>query len=143
MPYPYDFNQGWGIVDKDGDPWDGTGIPYGHGNLFKYDREDINRNPHFVIKNCVFLLTNKHARRDNLHFPPDELIDECSNVTVIWLGSGDYPGELPNNKFPGGVTVLKGQEGLNFWRDKVIDWHQRHPDVDPSRIPSHPGSIDF
>ena len=143
MPYPYDYNQGWGIVDKNGDPWDGNGIPYGHGNLFKYDREDISRNPHFVIKNCVFLFTNKHARRDNLHFPPDELIDECSNVTVIWLGSGDYPGELPTNKFPGSVTVLKGQEGLDFWRDKVIDWHQRHPDVDPSRIPSNPGRIDF
>lgn len=141
MPYPYDYQNRSGVIDENGDVWDGSGIPYGHGNLFKDDRDDVNRNPHFVIKNCVFLLPNEHARRSSISFPPDGLIDECSNVTVIWLGDGEFPGDLPTNKFPNGVTVLYGQQGLDFWRDKVIDWHQRHPDVDPTRKPVSPGVI--
>lgn len=142
-PYPYNYETKPGIIDENGDPWDGMGIPYGHGNLFKYDKNDLDRNVHFVIKNSVFLLPHENVPAEKLSFPPEELIDELSNVTVIWLGSGSFPGDLPTSKFPNGVTVLTGQAGLDFWKEKVTDWHQRHPDVDPARKPADPGSIVF
>ncbi len=142
-PYPYNYETKPGIIDENGDPWDGMGIPYGHGNLFKYDKNDLDRNVHFVIKNSVFLLSHENVPAEKLSFPPEELIDEFSNVTVIWLGSGSFPGDLPTSKFPNGVTVLTGQAGLDFWKEKVTDWHQRHPDVDPARKPADPGSIVF
>jgi hypothetical protein len=140
-PYPYEYKTKPGIIDKNGNPWDGTGIPYGHGHLFKYDENDVDRNVHFVIKNSVFLLPHDHVATDKLSLPPEELIDELSNVTVIWLGSGSFPGDLPTDKFPNGVTVLTGQTGLDFWKEKVTDWHRRHPDVDPARKPADPGTV--
>ena len=131
------------MIDENGDPWDGTGIPYGHGSLFKYETQDLDRNVHFVIKNSVLLISNEHASRKSASLPPAELIDELSNVTIVWLGSGDYPGDLPTEKFPDGVTILTGQEGMDFWKEKVTDWHERHPDVDPGRKPDDPGSFEF
>ena len=142
MPYPAGWRSKSNSIDSNGDRYNGSGIPYGHGSLFKEDR-DTNRNAHFKIKKSVFLLPHNRRTRTQADFPAERLIDTCEDVTVIWLGPGDYPGKLPTKKFPNCVTVLKGQEGLDFWKQKVEDWHSRHPDVGADRKPLDPGRIEF
>ena len=139
-PYPYKWDEKDDAIDAAGNPYDGIGVPYGHGNLFKM--HDADKNPHYEITNSVFLMM--HDNKDyKFDFPPSELIDVCENNTIVWLGPGDYPGELPNDKFPGCVTILTGDEGCDFWEAKVLDWHTRHPQVGADRKPAHPGSLEF
>jgi len=98
MPYPYEWETKSGVIDENGDPYAGDGIPYGHGNLFKLD-SDTSRNPHFVIENSVFLATH-YTTDAKLDFPPESLVDGCENNTIIWLGPGVFPGRLPTDEFP-------------------------------------------
>jgi hypothetical protein len=142
MPYPYKWEEKAGVIGADGRPYDGQGIPYGHGNLFKLDTGVMERNPHFSVKNSVFLITH-HTTPDKLDFPPAALMDACENNTIIWLGGGDYPGELPSSEFPGCFTVLTGQGGVDYWAERVSDWHDRHPGVGSDRKPIVAGSLDF
>jgi hypothetical protein len=46
-------------------------------------------------------------------------------------------------KFPNCITILEGQKARDFWRDKVRDWHRRHPDVGRERKPATPGEVVF
>lgn len=140
MPHPYDWETKKGVIDADGNPYNGSGIPYGHGAFFKIT--DTDRNPHFRIKNSVFLATHLTAP-SKFDFPPESLIDVCENNTIIWLGPGPFPGKLPNQKFPNCIKIVTGQEGLELWRERVIDWHARHPGVGANRKPSSPGSLVF
>jgi hypothetical protein len=140
MPYPYSWETKEGVIDADGNPYNGSGIPYGHGHFFKIT--DVDRNPHFSIKNSTFLAIHL-TTQSHFDFPPESLIDECQNNTIIWLGPGSYPGKLPTQKFPNCFEILTGQEGRDLWGQKVIDWHARHPDVGTNREPSSPGSLVF
>ncbi len=140
MPYPYSWETKKGVIDADGKPYKGYGIPYGHGYFFKIT--DADRNPHFSIKNCVFLAVHLTAPF-KFDFPPERLIDVCQNNTIIWLGPGPYPGKLPTRKFPDGFKIVTGQEGRDLWRQKVVDWHSRHPDVGANRKPRSPGTLEF
>jgi hypothetical protein len=143
MPYPYDWETRSGVIDENGDPYAGTGIPYGADYLFKYLTGDLARSPHFVIKNSIFLGTH-FTRARAYDFPDDSLIDECSNNTVIWLDDGTWPGQLPSSStFPDCVTVLTGAEGETFWKNAVADWHARHPSVGAARKPTDPGALVF
>jgi hypothetical protein len=140
MPYPYEWQSESGVIDEDGRPYSGVGMPYGHGSLFKLgDLADI---PRFSISNSVFAATHL-TRHDKLDFPPAGRIVACENNTVIWLGPGDYPGALPNARFPGCVKVVTGQVGRQLWRQRVTDWHARHPGVGANRKPRDPGNLDF
>ena len=142
-PYPYKYDERPEyVIDENGDPWDGSGIPYGHGSLFKYELNDPDRNPHFVIKDSVFVIPHANAL-SRISLPPAELIDELSNVTIVWLGEGEFRGALPTEKFPDQITILTGQQGRDFWKTKVVDWHERHPLVGAARKPDDPGNIEF
>jgi hypothetical protein len=142
MPYPYKWAKKTGIIRADGKPYDGTGIPYGHGNIFKIEKDDINRNPHFSIRNSVFLVTH-FTTAAKVDFPPAQLIDACENNTIIWLGQGNYPGTLPDSKFPNCFNLLTGEQGREYWVEKVTDWHVRHPNVGSDRKPTSPGNLEF
>jgi hypothetical protein len=142
MPYPYKWRSKSGVIGADGQPYDGTGIPYGHDDIFKLVNDVVERNPHFSVRNSVFLATH-HTTDGKLNFPPESLMDACENNTIIWLGGGEYPGELPTSKFPGCFTVLTGQQGIDYWVDRVADWHARHPQVGAHRKPGSPGSLEF
>lgn len=142
MPYPYKWEEKSGVIGADGQTYDGQGIPYGHGNVFKLDTDATERNPHFSVKNSVFLITHR-TTPDKLDFPPAALMDACEDNTIIWLGGGVYPGELPTVEFPDCFTVLTGQEGVDYWAERVGDWHDRHPDVGSHRKPTVAGSLDF
>lgn len=140
MPYPYKWKTKKGVIDADGNPYNGSGIPYGHGPFFKIT--DADRNPHFSIKNSIFLAVHL-TTPSKFDFPPENLIDVCQNNTIIWLGPGSFPGKLPIQKFPNCFKIVTGQEGRELWRQKVIDWHARHPGVGTNRKPSSPGSLVF
>ena len=140
MPYPYKWRKKKGVIDADGHPYSDSGVPYGHGSFFKLT--DTDRSPHFSIRNSTFLAVHL-TDASKFDFPPASLIDVCQNNTIIWLGRGPYPGKLPTQKFPKGFQIVTGQQGRDLWRERVIDWHARHPDVGASRKPSSPGSIVF
>lgn len=140
MPYPFEWERKDGVIDADGNPYNGSGLPFGHGSFFKIT--DEGRNPHFIIRNCVFLATHL-TDPSKFDFPPDSLIDDCRNNTIIWLGPGSYPGKLPVQKFPGSFEIVTGQDGRDLWQQKVVDWHDRHPGVGAKRKPDLPGSLTF
>ena len=140
MPYPFKVETKEGIIDVDGNPYSGSGIPFGYGSLFKLT--ELGRNPHFAIENSTFLAEHLTAAF-KLNFPQASLVDRCENNTIIWLGPGEYPGALPDQKFPGCFNIVTGQAGRDLWRQKVTDWHKRHPDVGAQRKPGSPGDLTF
>ncbi len=114
---------------------------YGTGNLFKLD--DIDRNPSFSFVDSVFLIPVKQFKDGLSDFPNEKNIIRCENVTVIYLGEGDYPGYLQSKKFPNCIKILKGDEGRAYWAKIVKDWHIRHPNVGKTRKPTNPGALNF
>jgi hypothetical protein len=140
MPYPYKWEEKKGIIDENGKPYTGSGIPYSHSYFFKITTED--RNPHFSIKNSIFLAEHL-TLASKFDFPAESIIDVCENNIIIWLGPGTFPGKLPTRKFPNGFDIVTGQKGRDLWREKVSDWHARHPDVGAKRKPNSPGNLTF
>ncbi len=143
QPYPYKWQEDRGAIDVSGESYSGNGMPYGHGLLFKHEEGNgPGRNIRFAIRDSVFLAEHYTTDKD-FDFPEDALIEECSNVSVIWLGPGEYPGRLPDSKFPNCVKVVTGQAGRDLWKQKVTDWHARHPNVGVDHKPANPGQIEF
>jgi len=140
MPYPYKWEREETVIDANGDPYNGSGIPFGHSSFFKMT--DPDRNPHYIIKNCVFMATHL-TKGSNLDFPPESLINVCQNNIIIWLGPDQFPGKLPVLKFPNGFKILTGERGRKLWRMLVRDWHTRHPGVGANRKPDIPGGLEF
>jgi hypothetical protein len=82
----------------------------GHGKLFKW-YEQSNR---LVLKNSIFLVQTTPQGGDT-DFPPGTT---ASNVTVVWLGGGPFPG-----KVPAGVTITTDKRVWDTARSK---WLKRH-----------------
>ena len=147
MPYPYKWQKKGGSIDDNGKPYSGSGIPYGHGKFFKYEERGLERNNHFVLADSVFAAGFGHVGGRKFNLPHPDLIDQCQGVVFAWLGDDRFPGgdtiAAVQRKFPACITVLEGQEARDFWRQKVIDWHQRHPDVGTHRKPAKPGEVIF
>ena len=147
MPYPYKWRTKGESIDERGDPYSGNGIPYGHGKFFKYEERSPELNNHFVIKDSVFAAGFANIDGRKLNLPNPGLIDRCEGVVIAWLGDGRFPGDASvaavGRKFPKCVTVLEGQAARDFWREKVSDWHRRHPDVGRDRKPADPGAVVF
>ena len=135
MPYPYK----WDTKDDPTVTVSGyENIPFGYGKVFKMDKGN---EPEFKITNSVFLL--EYNSKKTL-FPPKEKVTVCSNNTIIWL---DDPANAPTyllNDFPGCFTIITDNvEGRNFWKSKVTDWHDRHPNVGANRKPTKPGEYSW
>ena len=135
MPYPYKW-------DTKNDPTltvSGYGnIPFAYGKLFKMDEGN---EPDFKITDSVFLL---EYNSEKTLFPPKEKVSVCRNNTIIWLGNpADAPTYLLND-FPGCFTIMTDKdEGKNFWKTRVADWHARHPGVGVNRKPVNPGEYSW
>jgi hypothetical protein len=153
MPWPFKYESKGGNIGKDGQPWNGDGIPCGHGKWFKYYDED-NRNGdrntkgvHYELKNSVFAASHKHVGSDRFNFPAVALIDKCESVPIAWLGDSRFEGDQSiynaMQAFPGCIKILEGDVAQEFWKLKVVDWHERHPDVGTSRKPENPGEVQF
>jgi hypothetical protein len=52
---------------------------------------------------------------------PERSGDRYENVTICWLGGGDYPGNTP-----AGVTVRTGAGARTLIDDAVTRWKARH-----------------
>ncbi len=130
MPYPYKW-------DEKDDPVvnvPGFSMPFGHGSVFKADEDKL---PMYSITNSVFLQEYDAEKR---FFPPKENVAQCENNIIIWL---DGPATAPTHlltDFPGCFQLITDrEEGLALWKEKVADWHERHPDVGALRKPANPG----
>src|SRR5260221_3543695 len=83
----------------------------GHGQLFKWS----NVSNHLVVKDSVFLVEKK-PEGGTSDFPPGTV---ASNVTVVWLGGGSFPGKIPSS----GVKVTTNR---SIWDAARATWLQRH-----------------
>jgi hypothetical protein len=121
---------------------------FGTGYLFKLaDQSDPTGgvNPTFNLIDSVFVVEQVPDGDRRADFPPAAKIDQCRDVTVIYLGDAaseaDYPGRLPPT---GCHTFLTGAEGRQAWRAHVADWHARHPGVAADRKdPATYGDLTF
>jgi hypothetical protein len=95
----------------------------------------------------VFAAGFEHIGRRSLNVPHPNLIDQCQGVVFAWLPDSRFPGEdsitAVQRKFPNCVTILEGKEARDYWQRRVIEWHQRHPDVGKHRKPTKPGEVIF
>jgi hypothetical protein len=82
----------------------------GHGQLFKWSKV-ANR---LVLRDSTFLVeTRPNGGRSD--FPKGT---RATNVTVVWLGAGPFPGALPP-----GVTVTRDR---SVWDRARAEWLRRH-----------------
>jgi hypothetical protein len=97
----------------------------GGGGFFKWSRH-ANR---LVVRNTVLLAERGSVNCGaSMSFPGDGVYE---NVTLVWLGTGDYPGRLP----PSGVTVTTDRR---IWDEARARWLARHgyPTTGDSTTPS-------
>jgi hypothetical protein len=147
MPYPYKWRTKGNSIDENGSPYNGDGIPYGHGKFFKYEERTPEINNHFILRDSVFAAGFAPGDGRKLNLPHPDLIDQCEGVVIAWLGDGQFPGQASvaavRSKFPRCITVFEGKAARALWREKVADWHRRHPDVGRDRKPADPGALVF
>ena len=73
-----------------------------------------------VVKNTILMAERTSVNGPRImDFPTNA---EYENVTLVWLGPGDYQGRLP----PSGVTVTTDRR---VWDEARASWLARHPSV--------------
>jgi hypothetical protein len=83
-----------------------------HGQLFKWDSS---AGP-VDVRDTIFLVPSvAHSGPSAMAFPPGVY----SNVTLIWLGGGSYPGKLPAS----GVKVISDK---SVWDTARANWLAKH-----------------
>lgn len=83
----------------------------GHGRLFKWS--DVANT--LVIRDSIFLV-EQLPNSGSADFPAGT---RATNVTVVWLGGGPYPGKLPAS----GVTVTSDRSVWDGARQRWLDRH--------------------
>jgi hypothetical protein len=83
--------------------------------LFKWPEAVSGCDPEPRINMSNTILRADGGATNPLNFPAGTY----SNVTLVWTGSGSYPGNLPSS----GVTVTKD---ISVWNDARADWLSRH-----------------
>lgn len=87
---------------------------WGHGHLFKWSAAAPKK---VVIRNSIFVVERQSCQsRSAMRFPEGTV---CQNVTLIWLGGGVYPGNLPES----GVTVT---DDVSIWQKAKAAWLKKH-----------------
>lgn len=100
----------------------------GHGEIFKTSQYA----PDVVLENNIFLVEGlakttappEYWREQNfnlLGFNRKNIVS-CSNNIIIWLGEGEYPGDIPYNDAC--VTVTKDR---TVWDNARAKWLAEHP----------------
>ena len=103
------------------------GAAPGTGPLFKWsDVPDEGYGPMLTMRN-VTIRVDQEPGFDDLEFPtytdpstgdPQPYLDDCSNNTIVWLGSGPYPADVPSC-----FTVTTDRA---VWDDAVAAWKAAH-----------------
>lgn len=102
-----------------------------HAGFFKWDKGTTSKSPKLALVNNIFR-ADQNSDTVGLAIPPDKLI-ECSNNTMVWLGPGSYPEQLPAtlNNHPC-ITITRDQ---SVWDSAVAQWA---PNVTPTTSPLCP-----
>lgn len=112
-----------------------AGGPPEHLFVFKWDTQAGEEPCTLELQDTVLYLEQDRKVFDSL-VDPSELVLECSNVTLVYAGSGSYSQENLDaleplrEKFPdsGCFDLLEGDEGLAFWQEQRDAWFERHAD---------------
>lgn len=104
-----------GLVKMPG-PRGGSSSDMGHGIMFKWSDYGTK----LALHDNVFLAETASMSPSSMGVPANSLVS-CSNNTMVWLGSGDYPVKLPSC-----FTITRDR---SVWDRAVADWKARHPQV--------------
>jgi hypothetical protein len=95
-----------------------TGSAAGHGGFFKWDTTN-GTSPKLVITNTIFR-ADQNTNHQDLNLPANYNVT-CSGNTMVWLGAGPFPGNLPSC-----FTVTTDR---SVWDAAARAWDQAHPGV--------------
>lgn len=112
----------WTVIDSlirlEPQPTVFKGAAPGHGGFFKWD--DEGRSPRLALHDTV-LRADQVPNHGTLGIPDGLEFASCSNNTMVWLGDGEFPEELPD------CFEVTTDEAV--WDDAVAAWHRRDPDI--------------
>jgi hypothetical protein len=95
-----------------------SGSAAGHGGFFKWDTA-FGTSPKLVVTNTIFR-ADQDTNHQDLNLPAGYNVT-CSGNTMVWLGAGPFPGNLPSC-----FTVTTDR---SVWDAAARQWDQAHPGV--------------
>lgn len=96
-----------------------SGTAAGSGGFFKWDTSAARTSPKLAITNTVFR-ADQDTNHQDLSLPAGYAVT-CANNVMVWLGTGPFPGSLPNC-----FTVTTDRA---VWDAAVAGWKGAHPGV--------------
>ena len=101
----------------------------GYGELIKTRGRD-ERVSQLVLRDNVlaFEAPAGNRRLDTKFNGPHVQIVDCANNTILWLGSGSFPGDLPAG-WEDCFTVISGGEAQERWDRLRQQWIDAHPEI--------------
>jgi len=96
-----------------------SGSAAGHGGFFKWDTNATHTSPKLVITNTIFR-ADQNTNHQDLNLPAGYGVS-CSGNTMVWLGTGPFPGSLPSC-----FTVTTDR---SVWDAAARAWDVAHPGV--------------
>jgi hypothetical protein len=101
----------------------------GYGEFIKTRGRD-DRVPMLVLRDNVLAFEEPAGNRklDTRFNGAHVRIVDCANNTILWLGSGSFPGSLPNDR-EDCFTVIAGSEAQERWHSLRRQWIDAHPDM--------------
>jgi hypothetical protein len=101
----------------------------GYGELIKTRGRD-DRVPKLVVRNNVLAFeAPTEGRKLQTKFKGSHVdIVDCANNTILWLGSGPFPGTLPDD-WEDCFTVIGGSEAQQRWDRLRAQWIDAHPAI--------------
>jgi hypothetical protein len=103
----------------------------GHDGFFKWDLAH-NWGPQLALHNNIFRV-DQDANNVGLGLPAGKL-KECANNTIVWLGRGSYPAQIPASF--NGQPCFTITTDKTVWDNAVTAWKSAHSDVASTPSPS-------
>jgi hypothetical protein len=101
----------------------------GYGEFLKTRRRG-DQVPKLVMRNNVLAFEEPpEGRKLQTKFNGAHVeIGACANNTILWLGSGSFPGSLPDD-WGNCFTIIGGSEAQERWDSLRTQWIDAHPDI--------------
>ena len=77
-----------------------------------------------MLRNNVFLATQE-PNHTGLDLTAEGAVVESTNNTIVWLGEGDFPEDVPP-----GWTLTRD---IRVWEEARAKWLERHPEIVPGK----------
>jgi hypothetical protein len=122
-----------------GPPFGGAGVEGGnpsvmsYGPLFKVQPDDEDDIPQIVLRDNVIAYMPSGAKNTlkslgRIADHQSTLPSQCSNNTILWLGSGPFPYSIPPN-LRKCFSVIVGSQAQQRWEHERQAWIDAHPDI--------------